>query len=221
MKPAAALLRRVYHNTAILGIIFPLLGLLGLLGLGLAGRAGLALAQGQPPADQVLLVTAQGQARLDGRAYPCSLGRAGVRQEKREGDGATPAGDFTLREVLYRPDKFKRAPATALPCRPLAPDDGWCDDPADPQYNRPVKLPHPAGHERMWRDDDLYDLVVVVGYNDQPVLPGRGSAIFLHLARPGYTPTAGCVGLAREDLLEILARLGPGARVVIQAPPGP
>lgn len=168
-----------------------------------------------------MYVTAQGQTHFEGRSYACSLGRAGVRQDKREGDGATPAGSFPLREVLYRPDRLPTPPATGLPLRALAPEDGWCDEPADPSYNRPVRLPYPASHERMWRDDDLYDLVVVVGYNDQPVVPGRGSAIFLHLARPGYAPTAGCVGLARADLLELLAGLGPGARVVIQAPPAP
>lgn len=190
-----------------------------LLALVPAAGAGVAQAQDLARPGRVLLVTPQCRAVLDGRAYPCSLGRSGVRQDKREGDGATPAGDFPLREALYRPDKFARPPATGLPLRPLRPEDGWCDDPADPMYNRPVTLPYPASHERMWRDDDLYDLVVVVGHNDQPVAPGRGSAIFLHLARPGYAPTAGCVGLAREDLLELLARLGPGSRVVIQAPP--
>jgi L,D-peptidoglycan transpeptidase YkuD (ErfK/YbiS/YcfS/YnhG family) len=223
--------RRIYYNLASPGNISRLFRLAcwGLFWLGLAWAAGPALSQvmAQDMAEdlsgpgQILRITPQGQAIFAGQSYSCSLGRAGVRQDKREGDGATPAGEFALREVLYRPDKLGRPPATALPCRALSPDDGWCDDPRDQQYNRPVKLPYPASHEKMWREDDLYDLVVVVGYNDQPVVPGRGSAIFLHLARPGYAPTAGCVALAKEDMLRLLERLGPVTRVVIQAPPGP
>lgn len=173
---------------------------------------GLALTSG----GQDLVVTPDGQAFIAGNTYRCSLGRGGVSLDKQEGDGATPAGSFPLREVYYRPDKFSRPPATALPVRALRPEDGWCDEPASPRYNQPVRLPFPASHERLWRDDDLYDLIVVVGYNDEPVVRGRGSAIFLHQARADYGPTAGCLAFSRADLLDILARLGPGSRVVIR-----
>jgi len=138
--------------------------------------------------------------------YRCALGKGGVREDKREGDGATPVGRFALREVFYRPDKLS-APVCALPARALRPEDGWCDDLAHPDYNRLVRLPHPARCERMWRDDDCYDLVVPLGYNDDPPVPGLGSAIFLHVARPDYGPTEGCVALARSDLLALLAVL--------------
>jgi L,D-peptidoglycan transpeptidase YkuD (ErfK/YbiS/YcfS/YnhG family) len=166
-----------------------------------------------------LVVFPDGWATLAGQTYRCALGRSGIRIDKREGDGATPAGGFALRRVLYRPDRLASAPSSGLPVGPISPDDGWCDDPASPLYNRQVKLPFAPSHEELWRGDGLYDLIVVVGYNDDPVTPGLGSAIFLHIAREGYAPTAGCLAFSRRDLLEIVGKLEAGARVVIQ-PPG-
>lgn len=158
-----------------------------------------------------LLAHADGRLEAAGRVLRCALGRAGViaAADKREGDGATPLGRRALREVLYRPDRTA-APATALPVRALAPADGWSDDPADPLYNRFVPLPHPFRHERLWREDGLYDLLVVLGWNDDPPTPGRGSAIFLHCAAPDLAPTEGCVALPRDALSALLPRLGPG-----------
>jgi len=133
----------------------------------------------------------------------CAFGRAGISADKREGDGATPEGRFPLRRVLYRADRVDR-PETPLPARALRADDGWCDDPADASYNRLVRLPSAAGHERLWRGDEIYDLLVVLGFNDDPVVRGRGSAVFLHVARPDYAPTGGCVAVALPDLLALL-----------------
>jgi L,D-peptidoglycan transpeptidase YkuD (ErfK/YbiS/YcfS/YnhG family) len=151
----------------------------------------------------------RGTLRYKNFAFPCALGRTGVRVDKHEGDGATPVGRYALKRVLYRADKLM-PPATKLPISPIAKDDGWCDAPEDPNYNRPVKLPYPASAENMWREDALYDLVVVLGHNDDPVVPHGGSAIFMHVAAPDFTPTAGCIALAREDLLSVLRAL-PGA----------
>jgi L,D-peptidoglycan transpeptidase YkuD (ErfK/YbiS/YcfS/YnhG family) len=156
-----------------------------------------------------LLVLPDGPARWRGRDLPRAIGRGGIRADKREGDGATPAGRFLFRRLLYRADRVGR-PATLLPAAPIGPRDGWCDDPGDPLYNRQVRLPHAGRHELLWREDGLYDLVVVLGHNDDPVRPGRGSAVFLHVAAPGWAPTEGCVALARDDLLELLAGSGPG-----------
>ncbi len=150
------------------------------------------------------------------RRWRCAIGPAGVSADKREGDGATPIGCFQLRRVLYRPDRVAR-PETVLPVAPLAPEDGWCDDPDDAAYNRPVRLPYAASHERLWRDDGIYDVIVVLGHNDDPPVPGRGSAIFLHVAREDYGPTAGCVALALADLLTVLREAGPGARIRVEA----
>ena len=136
----------------------------------------------------------------------CALGRGGVAAmgAKREGDGATPAGLWPMRRLFYRPDRIA-VPTTRLPITALTPADGWCDAPADPAYNRAVQLPYPASAEHLWRDDEVYDLIVVLGYNDAPVVSGRGSAIFLHIARPNYAPTDGCIALGRVDLLGCLA----------------
>jgi L,D-peptidoglycan transpeptidase YkuD (ErfK/YbiS/YcfS/YnhG family) len=154
--------------------------------------------------------------RIGGLEVPCALGKGGIipAADKREGDGRSPIGLWPLRRVLYRADRGAR-PKTAMPAQAIHREDGWCDDPADPAYNRPVALPYPASAERLWREDSLYDLIVVLGHNDDPVTPGAGSAIFLHLARPDYAPTEGCVALARPDLERLLALAQPGDAVEI------
>ncbi|HVY84161.1 MAG TPA: L,D-transpeptidase family protein [Caulobacterales bacterium] len=146
----------------------------------------------------------------------CALGKGGVvaARAKKEGDGASPAGVWPLRRVLYRPDR-EAQPRTALPSAKLKPDDGWCDAPQDRAYNRPVKHPYPASAERLWRDDHVYDLTVVLGFNDDPVIPGQGSAIFLHLAQPDWRPTEGCVAIDRATMLAVLAAAAPGDALTI------
>jgi L,D-peptidoglycan transpeptidase YkuD (ErfK/YbiS/YcfS/YnhG family) len=143
-----------------------------------------------------------------------AIGPGGIATKGGEGDGITPRGHFPVREIFYRADRISK-PVTSLPLRAIAPDDGWCDASDDPNYNRLVKLPYPASAERMWRDDHLYDLVAVLGYNDDPVVPGRGSAIFLHMARPDFSATHGCVALAYDDALAAIGQLQPGDQVVI------
>jgi len=157
----------------------------------------------------------RGLLRISGRAYACALGPAGVTDDKREGDGATPAGQFPLRAVWYRGDHIER-PATGLPLREIQKHDGWCDAPQDPNYNSPVTLPYSASAERMWRDDDVYNLVVIIGHNDAPVVPGRGSAIFLHIANSDFGPTEGCVAVRRDDLIATICELTPGSMIEIQ-----
>jgi L,D-peptidoglycan transpeptidase YkuD (ErfK/YbiS/YcfS/YnhG family) len=146
----------------------------------------------------------EGVLLFRGTRLRAAFGRGGIRADKQEGDGATPAGLLPLRRVLYRADRVRR-PVAALPIEPIAPNDGWCDDPAHGDYNRLVTLPHAARHEALWRRDGLYDVIGVLGWNDAPVLPGRGSAIFLHVARPDYAPTEGCVALGLDDVLHLLA----------------
>jgi L,D-peptidoglycan transpeptidase YkuD (ErfK/YbiS/YcfS/YnhG family) len=147
---------------------------------------------------------ARGVLVAGGMRVPCALGRAGITQDKREGDGATPAGTHGLVGVLYRPDRLCR-PVTRLPVAPIRRDDGWCDDPADRRYNRPVRLPYAASHERLWRDDHLYDVLVILNYNLARPVRGRGSAIFLHLTAAGLAPTAGCVAVGVEAIRRLLA----------------
>ena len=157
------------------------------------------------------------QVRLpDGRAFPCAVGRGGVAAKRGEGDGITPVGHWPVRRVLYRPDRVN-PPETALPTAPIDPADGWCDDPEDPEnYNRPVTKPYSGSHEDLWRDDRLYDLIVVLGFNDDPPAPGGGSAIFLHVAHPDFEPTAGCVALAHEALHIVVQQLRPDSHVEVR-----
>lgn len=154
---------------------------------------------------------------IAGKAFRCALGKAGVTRDKQEGDNATPVGAFPLRRVLFRADRLS-APATRLSVAPIDQADGWCDAPDDPRYNRQVTLPYAASHEALWRDDRVYDIVVVLGHNDNPPVPGRGSAIFMHVARPGYAPTEGCVALALSDLQSVLAQCGPGDTLTVHPP---
>ncbi len=165
-----------------------------------------------------LIVLPPKQATWGRHRLRCAIGRSGATAAKREGDGATPYGAFSFRRLLYRPDRVT-VPPTALPHRPIAPDDGWCDASGDPNYNRPVQLPYPASCERLWRQDHLYDLLVVLGHNDDPPIADLGSAIFLHVASPEYGPTAGCVALCVTDLLAVIATADTGSRVIVVAPP--
>ena len=147
---------------------------------------------------------ADGVLRFQGATCRAAFGHGGIAPHKREGDGATPLATLPLRRVLYRADRLSR-PSCAVPVMPVAPHDGWCDDPAHADYNRPVRLPHDGRHEALWRSDAVYDVIGILGWNDAPVQKGLGSAIFLHLARPDFAPTEGCIALASPDLLAILA----------------
>jgi L,D-peptidoglycan transpeptidase YkuD (ErfK/YbiS/YcfS/YnhG family) len=165
--------------------------------------------------DLVVSYSPQGPV-LDWGAGPrvCAIGPAGIARKSSEGDGITPLGVFPLREIFYRADRVA-APRSVLRSHEIAKDDGWCDAPGDENYNRLVKLPYPASAENLWRDDDVYNVLVVIGFNDDPVVADKGSAIFLHLARPDYRPTAGCVALAESDLRAALEQLQPNDKIRI------
>lgn len=150
----------------------------------------------------------RGLLAAHGARFEISLGRAGISPSKREGDGATPAGVFRLQRMLWRADRLAR-PASRLPTSPILPHFGWCDDPANFRYNAQVDLPWPASAESLWRMDHLYDVILVISHNQNPVVPGAGSAVFVHLERPDKGPTAGCVALQLPDLLQLLKSAGP------------
>jgi L,D-peptidoglycan transpeptidase YkuD (ErfK/YbiS/YcfS/YnhG family) len=149
------------------------------------------------------------------RAVPVILGRSGIRANKREGDGATPRGTFRLVRLWWRADRMPR-PLTMLPVRRIAADIAWCEAPADRRYNQPYRRSANDPGDRLWRDDHLYDLIVEIDHNTRPRVAGRGSAVFLHLARQNRSPTAGCVAFDLGDLRRLLARLGPKSRISIQ-----
>ena len=153
---------------------------------------------------------AQGRLRYGPLDFPCALGRSGRRWRKVEGDGASPSGTWPLRYGFFRADRLLR-PRTHLPMLPLQRHHGWCDDAMDRNYNRLVRLPYKARAEEMWRQDALYDLVVILGHNERPRCRGRGSAIFIHVARSDYGASEGCIALARPHLVRLLEALRPGA----------
>ena len=147
--------------------------------------------------------------------FPCALGRSGIGTVKREGDGRTPRFDLPLRSIFYRADRLPR-PRTLLPLKRIGPRDAWCDDQTDRRYNRLIDRPHGEAEERLQREDHLYDVIVELGWNDRPVQRGRGSAIFWHLARAGFTPTAGCVAVEGHVFAKVLPRLARHCRIVVR-----
>ena len=147
-------------------------------------------------------------------ALPVALGRGGIRANKREGDGGTPRGTFRLRRVWWRADRVPR-PRTQLPVRRIRGDDGWCEDPRDRHYNQPIRLAPEQPGDRLKRVDHLYDLIVELDHNTRPRIAGRGSAVFVHVARPGFAPTAGCVALTAAALRRLIARASPRTRIVV------
>jgi L,D-peptidoglycan transpeptidase YkuD (ErfK/YbiS/YcfS/YnhG family) len=155
---------------------------------------------------------------IENQAFDCALGPNGVTVEKKEGDGKTPVGTYALRYLFYRSDRLPK-PETGLEARELTPDLGWSDDAGASDYNCLVTLPYAGSHEKMMRDDDIYDLVAVIGYNDNPPVAGKGSAIFMHVARPGLAPTAGCIALMKDDLLQVLKHCDAESTITILPPP--
>jgi L,D-peptidoglycan transpeptidase YkuD (ErfK/YbiS/YcfS/YnhG family) len=157
----------------------------------------------------------RGHVSCDSALFDCALGQQGITTNKREGDGATPQGRFALRRVFYRADRII-PPVTGLPVTPLKQNDGWCDAPDDVRYNLPVEHPYAARAERLWRADHRYDVLVTLGHNDDPIVPGAGSAIFLHVAADDFRATEGCVAMRCDDLLSVLARCSPSSMIDIQ-----
>lgn len=167
-----------------------------------------------PDMDSVIHVTGN-QLGFAGKKYHCAIGKGGFSPDKKEGDGCTPLGIFPLRELWCRADKFS-PPKTNLPIKIINKNDGWCDDPKSSDYNRHVLMPYDFSHEELWREDDVYDLIIPIGYNDKNIIAGAGSAIFIHVARDNYTPTEGCIALKKEDLLEILPYLSANTHIEIK-----
>jgi L,D-peptidoglycan transpeptidase YkuD (ErfK/YbiS/YcfS/YnhG family) len=157
---------------------------------------------------------ARGWLIAGAQAVPVALGRGGIKANKREGDGATPRGIFRLKRLWWRADRHPR-PRTHLPVRRIRPADGWCEDPGNRRYNLPIEIPTDSKADRLSRQDRLYDFIVELDHNTRPRVAGRGSAVFIHVARPGFTPTAGCVALTMPALRRLLERVGPQTRIAI------
>ncbi|MGY3486146.1 L,D-peptidoglycan transpeptidase YkuD (ErfK/YbiS/YcfS/YnhG family) [Bradyrhizobium sp. USDA 4011] len=156
----------------------------------------------------------RGWLTADGWTVPVALGRGGILANKREGDGGTPRGIFHPRQLWWRADRHRR-PVTFLPARPIRREDAWCEDPADRHYNQPIRLDREQGGDRLTREDHLYDFIVEIDHNAAPRIAGRGSAVFLHLARPNFAPTAGCVSMTKASMLRLLRRMSPQTKIII------
>jgi len=166
--------------------------------------------------DSLTFDTKTGQASLGNWSAPFGHGRDGTVEgaKGREGDGKTPLGRYHLRFGLYRADRLPQ-PDTALTIHALQPDDGWCDSTDHPAYNRFVQLPFPASHETLWREDGVYDVILVMSHNDSPPVPGLGSAVFIHCRQPDHRPTLGCLALGAPDMGDLLPKLWVGMTVEI------
>ena len=156
----------------------------------------------------------RGWLTAGGQTIKVALGRGGIRANKREGDGGTPRGTFRPLRLWWRADRHPR-PFSFLPVRAIAPEDAWCEDVSSRHYNQPLRLASNQGGDRLTRDDHLYDFIVEIDHNTSPRIAGRGSAVFLHLARDHFSPTAGCVSMTKRAMLRLLKRLGPQTRIVI------
>jgi L,D-peptidoglycan transpeptidase YkuD (ErfK/YbiS/YcfS/YnhG family) len=188
------------------------------------GKSNISITYQTGPRDRplaaILIRAAAGDPRrgwltAGGQTVPVALGRGGILANKREGDGGTPRGTFRPRQVWWRADRHVR-PRTFLPVRAIRPEDAWCEDPRDRHYNQPVQLEAGQGGDRLRRDDHLYDFIVEIDHNTEPRIAGRGSAVFLHLARENFGPTAGCVAMTKSAMLRLLQRIGPETKIVIE-----
>jgi len=188
------------------------------------GRTDISITYRTSPRDRpltaVLVRAAAGNPRrgwltAGGQPIPVALGRGGILANKREGDGGTPRGTFRPRQVWWRGDRHPR-PRSFLPTRAIRPEDAWCEDPGDRHYNQPMRLRPGQGGDRLRRADHLYDFIVEIDHNTHPRIAGRGSAVFLHLARENFGPTAGCVSMTKSAMLQLLRRLGPETKIVIE-----
>jgi L,D-peptidoglycan transpeptidase YkuD (ErfK/YbiS/YcfS/YnhG family) len=158
---------------------------------------------------------ARGWLTVGSAHIPVALGRSGIKANKREGDGGTPRGRFRLVRLWWRADRMP-VPATLLPVRRIGPNDAWCEDPKDRRYNRPICRNTDGPGDRLRRSDRLYDFIIEIDHNTRPRIAGRGSAVFIHVARPGFSPTAGCVALTASHLRILLAKLSANTRIVIE-----
>jgi L,D-peptidoglycan transpeptidase YkuD (ErfK/YbiS/YcfS/YnhG family) len=188
------------------------------------GSVDISITYQKPPRDRPLSMLrihaaagrrTRGWLMADGYIIPVTLGRGGIVANKREGDGGTPRGTFRPRRLWWRANRHPR-PRTFLPFRPIGAEDAWCEDPSHRHYNQPIRLDRGHAGDRLWRDDHLYDFIIELDHNTRPRIAGRGSAVFLHLARKNFSPTAGCVAMTKAAMLRLLSRIGPNTRIVIE-----
>jgi L,D-peptidoglycan transpeptidase YkuD (ErfK/YbiS/YcfS/YnhG family) len=162
----------------------------------------------------MIIIKKSGYLEYKNLKFRCALGKAGIKKKKKEGDNITPKGVFKIIKVYYRRDKIKNI-TTLVKKKEIKKNIGWCDDPVSNSYNKEIRLPSKFGHEKLYRKDNLYDLILVFNYNINPIIKNKGSAIFIHIAKKKYKPTAGCIALKKEDLVELLKNIKKNTKVKI------
>lgn len=161
-----------------------------------------------------IVIRSSNTVTIGGRDYKCSIGEGGFSADRKEGDKTTPIGTFPIRSILYRKDRVGDIDSP-LPSYPINESDGWCTDITHQEYNTKVILPHGGSYENLWREDHIYDIILVIGFNDSPAVLGKGSAIFMHIARDTYSPTEGCIVVSMKDMLEIISLLDKDSKISI------
>jgi L,D-peptidoglycan transpeptidase YkuD (ErfK/YbiS/YcfS/YnhG family) len=162
----------------------------------------------------MIIINKSGYLKYKNLKFRCSLGKAGIGIKKKEGDNLTPKGEFKLIQVFYRADRIKKI-KTDLPKKTIARNMGWCDDSRSNNYNRLIKLPFNFSYEKLYRKDNIYDLVVLISYNTKPIIRNKGSAIFIHISRRNFSPTKGCVALKKDNLLQLLSKVKKNTKIKI------
>jgi L,D-peptidoglycan transpeptidase YkuD (ErfK/YbiS/YcfS/YnhG family) len=162
----------------------------------------------------MIIVKKSGYLKYKNLKFRCALGKAGIKNKEKEGDNITPRGIFEITKILYRPDKIKKIKAFIRPIK-IKKNMGWCDDSKSDYYNQQIKLPNKFGHERLYRNDNLYDIILVLNYNTNPIIKKKGSAIFIHVSKNSYKKTKGCIALKKKHLLKLIPLIKKNTKIKI------
>jgi L,D-peptidoglycan transpeptidase YkuD (ErfK/YbiS/YcfS/YnhG family) len=162
----------------------------------------------------MIIIKKSGYLQYKNLKFRCALGKAGIKKKEKEGDNVTPKGTFKITKMYYRPDKIKNITSLVKKIK-IKNNMGWCDDPSSNLYNRQIKLPNKFGHEKLYRKDNLYDLILVLNYNVNPIRKNKGSAIFIHIAKKNYKKTKGCIALKKKHLIELVSKIKKNTKIKI------
>ena len=162
----------------------------------------------------MIIVKKSGYLQYKNLKFRCALGKAGIKKKEKEGDNVTPKGIFKIISIYYRPDRIKNIITTVKKIK-IKKNIGWCDDPNSHFYNQQISLPNKFGHEKLYRNDSLYDLILVLNYNVNPIIKNKGSAIFIHIAKKNYKKTKGCIALKKKHLIELVLKIKKNTKIKI------
>ena len=162
----------------------------------------------------MIIINKSGHLKYKNLKFKCSLGKAGIGEKIKEGDKITPKGTYEIVAIYYRSDRIKKISSKSKLIE-IKKNMGWCDDPKSKKYNQLIKLPNKYGYERLYRRDNIYDLILALNYNMKPIMKNKGSAIFIHVANKNYKSTAGCIGLKKNHLINLVKKIKKNTKVLI------